>query len=183
MAEHPGKFDISISGRHFSIPEAYRPRKRGDGLVGNALVIDAAGPDFDAYDPSKNHNWQFYYDVAIASEEVGDLSSLLKRRVAGRDVDNIDPEFGLSRIQLRQVTLGKKDVLYTQYDNAGRLIALLDCEVRYGPRLLPRNFFDPNCKFVFVSDGFVFTLRTEGASRWQAIQQRLVHVLGSFLVN
>jgi len=180
----PGKFEISIGGRHFSIPEAYRPRKRGDGVGGNALVIDAASPDFVAYDPSKNRNWQFHYDVTIASDEAVDLSSVLKRRIAGREADNIEPEFGLSRIQLLDLLRkNPSHLLYTKYDNAGRLMGLIDCEVRYGPRLLPRNFFYPNCRYMFVSDGFVFTLRTESASQWQAIKQSLVQVLASFEVN
>jgi hypothetical protein len=180
----PGKFDISISGRHFSIPEAYRPRTRSDGVAGSALVIDAASPDFDAYDPSKNRNWQFHYDVTIASEEAVDLSSVLKRRIAGREVVNIEPEFDLRRIQLLDLLRKNPSYLiYTQYDNAGRLMGLIDCEVRYSPRLLPRNFFDPNCRYMFVSDGFVFTLQTEGASQWQAIKQRLVDLLASFRVN
>lgn len=194
-----GNIEFSISGRRFSIPEGYRPRQYSDAvvdlppfgdarwlgssLVGNALVFDAVSPDFDAYDPSRNANWQYHYDIIIAGEDAVDLSSVLKRRIASYEKPDIQPEFNLSRIQQRDLRKFPKNVLYAEYDDAGTVIGLLNCDPRYGPRLLPRNFFDPNCRYMFVSDGLYFSLRTEGASQWQAIKQRLAHVLASFELN
>jgi hypothetical protein len=92
--------EFLIAGRHFSMPEGYRPHKYSDGggsPVRYALVFN--GPDFDAYGPSENANWQYHYDIIITAENAVDLSSVLKRQIALYEKVDIEPEFNLSRIQ------------------------------------------------------------------------------------
>jgi hypothetical protein len=171
----PGKFDISIAGRQFSVPEEYRPRKNDD-----ALVIDAVSPDFAAYDPGKNRLEQYKYDVRISDARSANLSSALERLISTSSAaEKIEPQFDLNRIQL-YVDDGKRrasrGVVYTAYDDAGQLTRLIHC--------WPANVFPaPSCQLVFLRTGLALALAIEDPSEWQPIEQRLADVLASFEIN
>jgi hypothetical protein len=171
----PGTFDIAMAGRHFSIPEAYRPRRHA-----NRLLIDAAQPDFGPYDSKKSHLDHSWSTVAITGDPV-DLSSILERRIASfAAAQKMEPEFNLAKIQLyaydknhhRQWSTG---ILYSAHDEAGRVTNLIDC----GPKAMtPR----PTCWYQFAVDGLTFNLWLDDPSQWQRAQQKLAALISSFEV-
>jgi hypothetical protein len=124
-----GRLEFSIADRRFLIPETYRPRK-----VGEALVIEAAGPDFAAYDAHEHRHSQHWYDVRIAGENATDMSSIVKRLVEiSSAAEHLEPQFNFGRIRLYVDYNGKRmpvRTLYTAYDNDGRLSKLIDCPER-----------------------------------------------------
>jgi hypothetical protein len=159
----PSKFDISIAGRQFSIPEAYRPRKNGD-----AVFIDAVSPDFASYDPKQrlaNKSWpQNWHDVAISDASSTNLSSELEGIVSRYPAtEKVGPEFDLTRIQLYYDDRNQRQsggLLYTAYDDAGQLIRFIHC--RPATVKLP-------CRFTFLDAGLAFNLSIEDVSEWQKI--------------
>jgi hypothetical protein len=180
----PGNIELSVEGRRFSIPEAYRPRMRRD-----AIVINAAPPDFSPYDLSdKNQrrvSAQFYSDVAVAAHDTMDLSSMLKSRITSfSEARTVEPEFDLKKTQLYAAGTAKYPdrktmvvTLYTAYDSDGRLIKLLDCGTR---RLDPST---PICIFSFAADGLIFKLMLADPSQWQAVERTLTERFVSFEPN
>jgi hypothetical protein len=167
----PNKFDTSIAGRQFSIPEVYRPRKNGE-----ALVIDAAGPDFEAYDPDKNRLDQSWYEVRIFDASSRNLSSDLEQLLARRGLTSgevkIESQFNLNRIH-RGVSSGG---VYTGYDDAGQLMTLINCRSA-------DSYPSPKCRLMFLNIDVAFDLAIVDPSEWQAIEQRLAQVLVSFEVG
>jgi hypothetical protein len=142
------------------------------------LVIDAAGPDFAAYDPHRHRRNQHWFDVRIADENSADMSSILKRRIEAFSAsEDLEPQFNFSRIRLYVDYNGKRmpvTTLYTAYDNAGRLTKLMDCRDR-------PNMYSPfACQYRFLNEGLMFNLGITDPSQWQGIEQGLAKMLASF---
>jgi hypothetical protein len=173
----PGNIEASIAGRRFSIPEAYRPRMKGE-----AIIINAASPDFVPYDlQDKNQSHiglQFSSNVTVTAAAV-DLAAILKRRVASfSEARNVEPEFDLNRTQLYLAGAARPNepivTLYTGYDDTGKLTRIIDCGDRSpGHR-------GPACHYRFAADGLLFELMTDNPSQWSAVDRSLRARMVSF---
>jgi hypothetical protein len=168
----PGNIELSVAGRRFSIPEAYRPRMRRD-----AVVINAVPPDFAPYNRSN------YSDIGVTTDRAVDLSSILKGSTTG-EARTVEPEFGLNKTQLYiagsahypdRKTLAA--TLYTAHDGAGRLTNLMTC----GSKGL--DPWTPNCACWFIADGLTFKLMLADPSQWQAVERTLSEKFASFELN
>jgi hypothetical protein len=161
--------EMSISARHFVIPEAYRPRANG-----NKIIINAVPPDFAPYSVSNKsplYPAQFYSDIVVAG--IGDLSAALKRRLDSGEAKPIGPEFGLDKTQLYFLPNRRTaSTLYTGSNSSGHLTELIDCG--------PNDFRAVTCRFQFEDGGLVFSLRISDPSQWLTIEQRLRSILASF---
>jgi hypothetical protein len=134
----PSKFDISIAGHHFSIPEAYR--RKDD----HALTIDAVSPDFVAYAPTydryKLRYWQHSYNVRIVRAS---SANLLKRfdqlTASATSTEALAPQ---SNLKVTQLFRGKFPTLQilTASDDAGHITDLIDCDWNL-------SLAEPHCRF------------------------------------
>jgi hypothetical protein len=175
----PTRIEMSISGRSFSIPEAYRPRAHGD-----RIIINAVPPDFAPYDISNKgqlHIAQFYSNIVVIAADMSDLAADLKRWLeSGREAKPVDGEFGLNKTLLyfgKLTRLPDRRVfstVYAGYDGDGRVTKLMECN-RKGLDLRT-----PTCRYQFVSDGLLFGLTIPDPSEWQTIERRLTETFASF---
>jgi hypothetical protein len=178
----PGNIELSVAGRRFSIPEAYRPRMRRD-----AIVINAVPPDFAPYNGSdwnQHHIFpQSYSNIGVAADGAVDLSSILKARTTG-EARTVEPEFGLNKTEVYVAGPARypdrktlATALYTAYDGAGRLTNLMMCGIK---GLDP---WRPNCAYWFIADGLTFKLTLADPSQWQAVERTLTEKFASFESN
>jgi hypothetical protein len=164
----PIQIEMSISARHFLIPEAYRPRANG-----NRIIINAVPTDFVPYDRKQHYGPQFYWDIVVSDASSVDLSAILKRRL-GSGAKPVEPQFGLNKTQLELKNFPNQRaayILYTAPENTGRLTELIDC---------PPPVTRPSCRFQFVANDLVFGLSIPDPSQWQIIEQGLKKVFASF---
>jgi hypothetical protein len=176
-SHQPGLVDVSVSGRHFAIPEAYRPRE-----VRDKIMITAVSPAFAPYDisnKSQRHVAQFYSDIVIADARSVNLTALFEKRLNSGSTNVAGSEFGLSKtlvffgdpgLPFQQRPLLN---LYSGYDSAGTLQRIIECDRE---NMRPT----PTCRYQFEKDGLVFSLTVDDPSQWKTIEQKLAETFMSF---
>jgi hypothetical protein len=173
----PGLVDVSVSGRHFAIPEAYRPRE-----VRDKIMITAVAPAFAPYDISnkgQRHIAQFYSDIVVADARSANMTAAFEKRRNSGSANAAGSEFGLSKTLVyfgdpRQTPERRPLLkLYSGSDSTGAVQRLIECD---------RQLMNPapTCRYQFENHGLVFSLTIDDPSQWTIIEQRLAEMFKSF---
>lgn len=156
---------VSLGGRRFVVPGAYRPRSRSW-----EMRINATGPDFRPYNPIFDHRVGVH-NSRIVIRQAAHLGRPTDppRTMKARDME---PEFGLDR----QVIDGPYGGHYTHYqtvdaDGFVRRSAACSAAISGRPAF---------CNYVFVGDQLEVRLMISDVAHWREIEDRLMTLLGSF---